>query len=65
MKPNCERPNELNSQTFQHWSQIRSAVHVYTEALYLIFAVEKQQVCKGDGGEGRLLQQERQFLKAL
>lgn len=35
------------------------------ETLYLIFAVEQQQVCKGDGREGRLLQQEGQLLKTL
>lgn len=35
------------------------------ETLYLVFAVEQQQVCKGDRREGRLLQQEGQLLKTL
>lgn len=33
--------------------------------MHLVFAVEQQQVCKGDGREGRLLQQEGQLLEAL
>lgn len=32
---------------------------------YLVFAVKQQQVSKGDGREGRLLQQEGQLLETL
>lgn len=33
--------------------------------IYLVFAVKQQEVSKGDGREGRLLQEEGQLLKTL
>ena len=47
------------------WVQCTFQIQGFTCCVYLVFAVEQQQVSEGDGGEGGLLQQEGQLLKTL